>query len=187
MDEVFKDIVGYEGIYQISNLGNVKSLERTCLVRRKSNSIRLVKERILKPSKNTGGYLQVMLYSNNGATHSKGNWHLLHRLIAIAFITNPKNKREVNHVNGTKADNRLENLEWATPKENSQHAYINKMKLPLMGETNGNSILTGSKVLDIKNRLKNGESIHFLSTCYSVSASTISHIKTGRSWKCLNY
>lgn len=183
MDEVFKDIAGYEGIYQISNLGDVKSLERTCLVRRKSNSIRLIKERILKPSKNPGGYLQVMLYSNNGATHSKGNWHLLHRLIAIAFIPNPKNKREVNHVNGTKADNRLENLEWATPKENSQHAY----DIGLNFARNGNAKLTEMQAAEIKNKIKGGVSASFLSKEYSVSTATVYHIKTGRIWKCLNY
>lgn len=102
--EVWKDIDGFEGKYQISNLGRVKSLHY-------NNSDR---QELMKPMKYKVGYEAVKL---------GGKRHKVHRLVAEAFIPNPHKKREVNHINGDTLDNRVENLEWATPSENSQHAW----------------------------------------------------------------
>lgn len=101
MEEIWKDIAGLEGLYQVSTYGRVKSLKYG-------------KERILKQSKNSSGYLTVSLYIE-GKTFSK----VVHRLVAIAFIPNPENKIEVNHIDEDKKNNRLENLNWMTSKENS--------------------------------------------------------------------
>lgn len=101
MEEIWKDIAGWEGLYQVSTCGRVKSLKYG-------------KERILKQSKNSSGYLTVSLYIE-GKTFSK----VVHRLVAIAFIPNPENKIEVNHIDEDKKNNRLENLNWMTSKENS--------------------------------------------------------------------
>jgi hypothetical protein len=113
-EEVWKDIDGYEGLYQVSNLGRVKSLPR--FVRNKSSHF-FTKEKILKPS-NTKGYSYVSIRKDNIANQCK-----IHRLVCLAFLPNPENKRTVNHINGIRSDNRLCNLEWATDSENLKHSY----------------------------------------------------------------
>ena len=112
--EKWKDINGYEGRYQVSNLGRIKSLPRNGTIK---------EERILKYEKNNQGYLQVCLY-NSG----KKKLYLVHRIVAIAFIPNPENKPEVNHKWGIKTDNRASELEWNTQSENTLHAYENKLQ-----------------------------------------------------------
>lgn len=120
MDEIWKDIEGYKGLYQISNLGRVKSLTRK--VRCRNNKFRIVKENILSPILTKKGYLFVNLWKNNLCKRM-----LIHRLVAIAFIPNPENKLEVNHIDAIKTNNNLYNLEWNTRPENTLHSY--KMKL----------------------------------------------------------
>ena len=119
ISEVWKDIKGYEGLYQISNLGRVKSLERT--VAAKSGSKRTVRERILKPRTDKDDYLLVNLYEGSG----KRKTFKVHRLVCEAFHDNPKNNPEVNHINEDKSDNSACNLEWVTAKENCNHGTRN--------------------------------------------------------------
>ena len=117
--EIWKDIKGYEGMYQVSNLGRVKSLGR--IVTRKNGRRLTIQERILKPKPTQNGYLQVKLCYSSG----KGKWFLVHRLVCEAFHKNPENKPEVNHINEDKLDNRACNLEWVTAKENCNHGTHN--------------------------------------------------------------
>lgn len=114
MEEIWKDIEGYEGLYQVSNLGRVKSLERKCKV---LNGYRTVNERIRSLNKNRYGYITVSLNKNN-----KTKICTIHRLVAIAFIENPENKIQVNHIDGDKSNNTVDNLEWVSQEENMQHA-----------------------------------------------------------------
>lgn len=122
MEEIWKDVIGYKGLYQVSNLGRVKSLDRW--VKSKHNSIKMLKSKPMIISTDIHGYQYITL-SKNGIRIK----HKIHRLVAKSFIRNLKNKPEVNHKNGIKNDNRAENLEWATSSENQKHAYITGLQV----------------------------------------------------------
>ena len=116
--EIWKDVQDYEGLYQVSNLGRVKSL---------SNRSNHKNELILKPAV-VQGYKKVNLYKK-----SIGKIFPVHRLVAVAFIENPMNKEMVNHIDGNKLNNCIDNLEWNTAKENTIHAIKNKLIIPKKG------------------------------------------------------
>lgn len=111
--EIWKDVIGYEDIYQVSNSGKIKRIG--AYTNQTGKTWR--SERILKPATKGRGYMYVQL-SKNGRARPKH----VHRLVAEAFIPNPENKPTVNHKNGNKADNSVENLEWATYTENNMHS-----------------------------------------------------------------
>ena len=117
--EVWADIKGYEGLYQISTFGNVKSLSRS--VKHSNGGTKILRERMLKTKINsTTGYKEISL-SKDG----KQKYHLIHKLIAEAFIDNPHRLPVVNHIDGCKTNNDIFNLEWATYSENIRHAFAN--------------------------------------------------------------
>ena len=117
--ENWKDIEGYEGLYQVSNMGRVKSLER--FRKGKHNSLVFVNEKILKSRKDGGGYLRVSL-----SKEGKIKTFKVHRLVASAFIDNPNNLLEVNHINEIKDDNRVNNLEWCNKSYNCNYGSRNE-------------------------------------------------------------
>jgi len=124
MKEIWVDIKGFEGKYEVSNLGRIKSLKK------KNNSFL-----ILKPRMNNNGYALVHL----GKSEIKLENALIHRLVANTFIKNPENKPFINHINGIKSDNIITNLEWCTKSENSIHAYKTGLqKPPNKGKFGGN-------------------------------------------------
>jgi hypothetical protein len=106
--EVWTMIEGYENLYEISSYGRIKSYRRG-------------EEKILKTQRNNKGYLRVELASESGR-----KLFLVHRLVAIAFLPNPFDKEQVNHINSTPNDNRLENLEWVTASENARHSHTHE-------------------------------------------------------------
>ena len=111
--EIWKDVQGYEGLYQVSNLGRVKSLGRNVKKPLLKSGYCWQEERILKPHKTKYGYLNVRLCKD-----SRTKDFQIHRLVAIAFIPNPENKPQIDHINADKTNNTVNNLRWVTCKEN---------------------------------------------------------------------
>jgi hypothetical protein len=174
--EVFLDIQGYEGLYQISNFGRVKVLTRTVFVEGKKP---FVKEgKILNGSKTIDGYLYFALYKD-----VKRSLFKAHRLVATHFIENPENKPCVNHINGIKEDNSVPNLEWCTSKENAIHAFKTGLRINPKGAEHGCSKLNDQKVLEIKSKYQSGGiSYKKLAVQYGVSRSVIYNIMKGNVW-----
>ena len=131
MKEVWKDIQSYEGLYQISNLGRVKSLEK--YVTERNGKVRIKKESILSEVEHTHGYKTVCLC--NGIDKKR---HYIHRIVLAAFAENSDAKETVNHKDGNKANNRIDNLEWATYAENNCHAR----KIGLVSENKNSKAIT---------------------------------------------
>ncbi len=114
IEEVWKDITGYENVYQVSSYGRIKSLAR--VVPHGEFSYQAVPEKIRKLSVAKAGYYLVRLHKNK-----EGKNHSVHRLFAEAFLPNPQGKPHVNHTDGNKINNALDNLEWDTHQENIEH------------------------------------------------------------------
>lgn len=127
MTEKWTPVAGYEGLYEVSDQGRVKSLGR--LIRSKGNGHRNIPERVLKPCMNPNGYAMVAL-CKDGVIERVG----IHRVVAKAFIPEVEGKPFVNHINAVRNDNRACNLEWCTQKENIQHAVRIGTKKPPQGK-----------------------------------------------------
>ena len=135
IEEIWKPVVGYEGTYEVSSLGRVKSCERT-IIRSNGREIKFP-DKIMKPSTNHKGYLIIDLRKNG-----KRSGGFVHRLVGKAFIDNPLNKEQINHKNGNKKDNRAQNLEWVTNQENMAHAY------KVLGRTNKDASESRKRVVE---------------------------------------
>ena len=118
--EIWKDVIGYEGKYQVSNFGNIKGIPRIVW---NGRAFYQLKEKILKPGKNSEGYLIVILCDGKTTKTSRVN-----RLVAKAFIDNPNNNPVVNHKDSNKINNCLNNLEWCTYSENSMYVPVRNNK-----------------------------------------------------------
>lgn len=133
-NEIWNPIKGFEEYYHISSIGRVKSLSRRKGYKNQHSedyTYKWTEERILIPLRKLN-YECVLLYGDNGCTYHQS----VHRLVAMAYLDNPENKPQVNHKNGVRNDNRLENLEWCTSSENTKHAYDTKLRALPFGALN---------------------------------------------------
>ena len=135
MNEILKDVVGYEGLYVVSNQGNIYSL----------NYNRTGKVVKLSPRINRWGYLQVCIYKNGEVKQC-----LIHRLVAEAFIPNPLGLPQVNHIDEDKTNNQAENLEWCTCQYNNEYSQAKQVE---QYDLNGNLIATWKSVMEIQRQL----------------------------------
>lgn len=163
--EIWKPVVGFEGLYEVSNMQRVKSLKR------KKHGI--VIPILLRSGKHQFGYPKFTLCKNG-----KLYYYQLHRLVAEAFIPNPNNLPCINHIDCNPENNNIFNLEWCTHSHNSRHAYITG-RLNKSGEKNSMAKLTPESVMDIFNY--KGKSKYMMQK-YNISQCTFSDIKTGRRW-----
>lgn len=174
--EIWKDIIGYEGLYQISNLGRVQSLDR--FIKRKRFSITLREGKELKQTITAAGYLSITLSNNKIKTT-----FLVHRLVAIAFIPNPENKPDINHKKGIKTDNRVSEIEWCTKSENLTHAYKIGLREVVNGIKCHYSKLTEKQVLEIRELYANSNlNYNSIALIYYVKEQTISSIINKKTW-----
>ncbi len=173
LKEEWRDIEGYEGLYQVSNLGRVRSLRNTCG--------RLLDEpKIKKATKDHGGYLTVTF-----SVEYKRKTYKVHRLVATAFIPNPENKPQVNHINGVKTDNCVKNLEWCTARENMIHAFSVGLNKGSPGEKHHMAKLNNEQVAEIRRIYKKRDKefgAKALSEIYGVPPWTISAVVSNRTY-----
>lgn len=179
MKEKWRDVVGYEGLYQVSNLGRIKSLYH--FPANKIGNDDKSKSRILRQGKATHGrtndcYVVVLCKNKIKKTSN------VHRLVAIAFIPNPLNKPHINHIDGNPLNNICTNLEWCTPKENTQDAL--RRGTFKEGENGPNASFTNRQVLEIRKEFNGryGE-ITKLAIKYGISASTMQAMIKRKTYK----
>lgn len=163
--EIWRNVKGTFGCYKISNLGNYASYRG-----RQWND--------RKPWITTGGYLCVDIYVNEKRTTPK-----VHRLVAEAFLPNPNNHRVVNHKNGIKTDNHIDNLEWCNHSYNNQHAWDTGLKLKTLGENHPQASLTQEQADEIR-KIRKDRKIRrsHLAEKYNVSIPTIDRILGNRAY-----
>lgn len=172
MMEEWKNIKGFDGVYQVSSIGRIKALPMRKL---RGRFFHDSPERILTIRTNTRGYSQINLQHNK---YKKT--FLVHRLIADAFLCRPKNMDQVNHKNGIKTDNRVDNLEWCTIQENITHSITTGLKKKQRGEQLPFSKLKEADVLFIRSSTLPHK---VLCEKFGVYISTIEKVKARQTWR----
>lgn len=162
-NEIWKEIIGFERYYKISNYGNVVSIRTG---------------KLLKLELTRGGYNRVQL--NVNSNHKR---FLVHRLVALHFLDKIEGKNEVNHINNIRNDNRLENLEWCTSKENQEHCINQGRKVIHAGSKNAMSKLTESEVIEIRRLKSTGIKNIQIAKLFNLDEKHVSLIVLRKRWK----
>ena len=172
MNEEWKPVEGWEGTYSVSNMGQVRSEARTII--RSNGSPLNLKSKIMANSICSWGYKRIQF---------DGKSYCIHKLVAQAFINNPDNKPQVNHIDGCKTNNSVDNLEWVTRAENIQHAFATGLHGNRKGSSNANSKLTefDVKLIRLYNEHYNITDAN-IAKLFGVSSPSISAIFQGRTW-----
>jgi hypothetical protein len=164
--EIWKPLKNYEVLYEISNLGRVRSLIK------KGNSLYKIKKTNMDVST---GYINIQLRKNNIPLTKR-----VHRLVAETFIPNLDNKPIVNHIDGNKKNNRVDNLKWVTYSENTLHSFKLGLQKKIFGNNNYITKIKDEDVLKIRELIKEGKTNRDIAKLYKVNPSQISRIKTGK-------
>ena len=157
--EQWKDIIGYEGLYQVSNYGRIKN-----------------RKRLLSPYPTQFGYFGINLVK---CGHKKG--FKVHRLVALSFLEYNEGREFVNHKDGNKINNSVENLEWVTKSENTKHAYDNGLKFSMRGEKHPMSKLTREQVVEIR-KIGKTKLLREIASDYGVGTSMVWYIINNKNW-----
>lgn len=164
--EIWKPLKDYEGLYEISNMGRVRSL-----IKRGNNTHKIRKTGLDVAT----GYINIQLRKNNKPLTKR-----VHRLVAEAFVPNPDNKPVVNHIDGNKKNCRADNLEWMTYSENTLHSFKNGLQKKIFGDKNYITKIKDQDVLKIRELISQGKTNKEIAKLYGVNPSQISRIKTGQ-------
>lgn len=168
MQEIWKNINGFKENYQVSSFGRIRNIKK----------INSKNKGVLKLSTVKHGYNTVVIPMICG----KYNMVNVHRIVALTFIPNPENKKTVNHINGIKTDNMVENLEWATYSENNKAAYKTGLNVVKIGQNHQKAILTNKEVLEIREKRKY-KTLKELGVEYNIHFTSIHYIVKGKTWK----
>lgn len=166
MEEIWKDVVGYEGRYIVSNLGRVVSL--VC----KGKSLK-----VLNPLLRSDGYSQIWLSNTNNQ-----RCYSLHRIVAQSFLGMRDHMYQVNHIDGNKLNNCIVNLEWVTPKDNTKHAIATKLRSDYIGAHNPYSKLNDSIVVQIRECYNSGMRVVDIATRFELNYHTVWVVCKHRRW-----
>lgn len=181
-DEVYLPVVGWEGYYEVSNYGNVKSLDRTItdVKTRWGNTTTMIKKGIyLKKKTDKYGYYVVCLFKDKVRQYTT-----VHRLVAFAFLGNDDSLLQVNHIDANKSNNHPSNLEWVTPQQNIDHAIRLGLQNYAHGEKLPQTKLKQEEVIEIKKLLKLGKmSQRAIARKFNIGSNAVWHIAHGETWK----
>lgn len=172
--EIWKPVGGYEGLYEVSSFGRVRSLDR--MGNHWCKGQRLFVGRLLNPDCQENHYERVSLHRSG-----KLDRQCVHRLVARAFLGGLP-KQQVNHIDGNKRNNRVDNLEWCTHRENIQHAWRTGLKTAIRGEDHWSSILKNRDIVVIQTAAARGVQQREIARVFNVSEGIISAIVRGKNW-----
>jgi hypothetical protein len=176
MIEQWKPIKGYEKYYEVSNTGRIRSLPK--MVNGRWGKCIYNGREVKVLTNKSHGYGQVSLVGDDGKKTFR-----FHRLVAEAFIENKESKPYINHIDCNKLNNHVDNLEWVTAKENTQHLMKMGRSNPQKGEDSANSKLSASDVYEIKGLIRTGKMKSDIARSFNVSQSTIGDIASNKTWK----
>ena len=174
-EEIWVDVKDFEGLYQVSNLGRIKSLCKT--VERRGYGKLTFPEKILAPHVDKVGYPRMMFYRKGSIVRQS-----IHRVVAMSFIPNPEGKPQVNHINSIRTDNRVENLEWCTALENMRHCFKNNRHPAIKGENVVTAKLNDESVRYIRMKVNEGVTKTELAEKFKVSRASIRLVVNRINW-----